>query len=92
MNCPTCNDEMERVDDTIVWCPRCGTLKDGDDGMYETSTPELVGINDELLAALESIVKHQDMIGGTMAVFSVTHKIAVAAIEKANLATNHTKD
>ena len=57
-----------------------------------TQNENLRSINAELIEALEAIVKHQDMIGGTMAVFSGTRAIATAAIEKANLATNHPKD
>lgn len=31
MPCPTCDHTMHQVKTGTFWCPRCGTMKSGDD-------------------------------------------------------------
>ena len=75
-----------RQDSTIIWNLEAELKK------FVDEVERLAASNAELIEALEAIVDHQYRVGGKLAVFSGTRAIAIAAIEKANLATNHPKD
>jgi predicted amidophosphoribosyltransferase len=48
MNCPNCGHKTDRLTDQLRWCPRCGTLTDGDG----FATPFLVERCRQLSAAV----------------------------------------
>lgn len=39
MSCPTCDHTMQNLVPQVFWCPRCGTVKMGDNECF----PSLVG-------------------------------------------------
>lgn len=43
MACPTCDHTMQRIVDSLSWCPRCGTLKtSGVPEHLEVERPKLI--------------------------------------------------
>lgn len=41
MACPTCDHTMHGLGDRWFWCPRCGTVLNGDDREHTTSQTKL---------------------------------------------------
>ena len=75
--------DIERYDMIASYVGAAMEKRDDGDWVDYEDYERLAAINDELIEALEAIVKHQSSVGGKLAVFSGTRAIAKSAIEKA---------